>query len=1184
MTMITPSYLGETIEYSSLHACRSTLEDPPDDLANSTGNLRTNLDLGEVNNLVITSSAYSYSDVADASGPVFTSYTYASLTSNPNILNRIKTAVVSADAACNVILRETTNLYDAATGNLLEEHQLVCPGTWAVTYHTYDGYGNRVSTTDPAGIVTHFDYENAAKTYAWRKYTGPLTANLIEYTLFDERTGLVLVSTNLQGMVTGNTYDPLLRLTQTSISTTVNGTANLWRMKYAYTLGGISGNLSQNSINIQRNDPAHPSPGYIQSWVFLDGLGREIQSQHQAETGNYRLLDYFYDQAGQLIVETYPLFKAGATFVKPTGTETCNYAVSDALGRLYKTWPCATTTFTSAGQLNGTPSGSSGDTGSPVGPTTLAFNDGTTPWVVVVTDPRGKIHNYYLDAFGRTNQIIEVTSGGNYTTAFKYDQVGQLTNITDNAQNKSYFFFDLTGRRVAVADPDMGLWQYRYDLAGRLVQQTDANGQLSKLYYNDPAGRLTRREGYNAANQLVSAANYAYDLSNGDPQYTVYPGQLFSVSDDEGWEKFSYDVRGRTLNTTRYLAKNLQTYTSTYTFDDADRVLTLTFPGVTPPTVTYSYDTGGNLSKVQRTDPNGVGFAYYTPSGFDEFGRLLGINFVNGASTTFSFYSLSKRLNNITTTISSGGTTIQNLTHTYDADANFATIADGVSTDTGASSSTISSTTYDDLNRVTAITWAGSGAKNYTYNGIGNITMNGEMGAGTYGYGTARPHQVKNANNVNYTYDLNGNMTYRGGQLLSYDVNNRLVQVASATAATNTFGYAYDGSRLWENGANGLQVWIGDHYEERGGKILYNIMAAGRRICTFEPAAGGSSYNPATQEFYYYHPDHLGSSSVMTDRNGTQVVQHYEYYAFGQDRYVGNSGAFPLSHRFTGQVLDADTGLYYYNFRYYDPQLGRFTQPDDIIPDFSNPQSYNRYSYCVNNPLRYTDPKGHSPDDELDDIPITLGGAHEMLRQQAGAASADLYNGAISSAHADASIARVAVEMNPVVGAYNNAYQAYKGEDALNSNKKLTAWERFKSGLMAAASVGPWILKGGKWVRATGDLAEGLNSAKAAAGVLKVGETANAVSKLGEADVVIGFVKEGKILGQFKYGTDFSLAMSHPQLADKLGVLAGNGKLADGVEAFTVAKQGGTIAVRGSNNFVPTVAAETEKILKEKFQ
>jgi RHS repeat-associated protein len=71
------------------------------------------------------------------------------------------------------------------------------------------------------------------------------------------------------------------------------------------------------------------------------------------------------------------------------------------------------------------------------------------------------------------------------------------------------------------------------------------------------------------------------------------------------------------------------------------------------------------------------------------------------------------------------------------------------------------------------------------------------------------------------------------------------------------------------------------------------------------------------------------------------------------------TNAFKVSRRYTGQVLDEGTGLYYYNARYYDPVLGRFTQPDDVIQDIFNPQTYNRYSYCVNNPLRYTDPTGH---------------------------------------------------------------------------------------------------------------------------------------------------------------------------------------------------------------------------------
>jgi RHS repeat-associated protein len=109
----------------------------------------------------------------------------------------------------------------------------------------------------------------------------------------------------------------------------------------------------------------------------------------------------------------------------------------------------------------------------------------------------------------------------------------------------------------------------------------------------------------------------------------------------------------------------------------------------------------------------------------------------------------------------------------------------------------------------------------------------------------------------------------------------------------------------------------------------------------------------------YYHPDNLGSTAIQSDKSGN-LIQSFTYSAFGQSRYTLDANLFKPSRRYTGQVLDEGTGLYYYNFRYYDPNLGRFTQPDDIIPDLANPQSYNRYSYVMNNPLRYTDPTGHA--------------------------------------------------------------------------------------------------------------------------------------------------------------------------------------------------------------------------------
>lgn len=62
-----------------------------------------------------------------------------------------------------------------------------------------------------------------------------------------------------------------------------------------------------------------------------------------------------------------------------------------------------------------------------------------------------------------------------------------------------------------------------------------------------------------------------------------------------------------------------------------------------------------------------------------------------------------------------------------------------------------------------------------------------------------------------------------------------------------------------------------------------------------------------TPVFYYYHPDPLGSSNILTDRSGN-VVQHYEYATFGQTSYQDNTSAFPVSNRYTGQIADDETG------------------------------------------------------------------------------------------------------------------------------------------------------------------------------------------------------------------------------------------------------------------------------------
>jgi RHS repeat-associated protein len=710
-------------------------------------------------------------------------------------------------------------------------------------------------------------------------------------------------------------------------------------------LGGISFPASDNYVLHLQNDPAS-STGYHQTYTYLDGLGRPIQVRDQSETsGQYRATDIFYNSSGELLSQTYPVFSSGAAYVEPSGNPEATVTYYDPIERPEAFYPCATISFYYGYWWSDTLL--TGDSGSPIGPVSLSYYAGNNPWAIVVTDARGKIHTYDLDAFGRTNQIIEVTSGGNFTTTLAYNQVGDLTNITDNASNKIAMFFDLTGNRVAMADPDMGFWQYGYDLDGRPKTQTDPKGQQLKFYYNDSAGRLTQRNGYNAAGQQVSTNIWSYDSSGGDTSCTVYPGQIYQITDDQGWQKFSYDIRNRNLKSVRYLSKNGNTYTNQFTFDDADRLNSTIYPNGGP-TVTNIFDNGGgHLSLVKQGTTT-----FYTANGFNALNQLTGVNFGNGVGTTLNYYSVSRRLQQI---VSAKSTNLQNLTYSFDTNGNVTAVSDGVYS--GSASGTISSASYDDLNRLTAATWSGYGTKIYGYSSVGNVLTNGEFGSGAYNYGSGaiRPDCVRSANGSWFTYDLDGNIVFRTGQRLDYDVNNHLWRVINTNGLATFFGYDANGARLWESsGTNALQVWIDGNYEEKQGQILYHIYAGGRLVATFDKTR--------TNVFQFYHPDDLTSTSIQTDTNGA-AIQNYEYSAFGQSRYTQSTNVFKVSRRYTSQILDDATGLYYYNARYYDPILGRFTQPDPIIPDLFNPQTYNRYAYCVNNPLRYTDPSGHSLED-----------------------------------------------------------------------------------------------------------------------------------------------------------------------------------------------------------------------------
>lgn len=210
---------------------------------------------------------------------------------------------------------------------------------------------------------------------------------------------------------------------------------------------------------------------------------------------------------------------------------------------------------------------------------------------------------------------------------------------------------------------------------------------------------------------------------------------------------------------------------------------------------------------------------------------------------------------------------------------------------------------------------------------------------------------------ITYLYDQNGNMTSDGTKCYEYNETNQVKKVKNCSNNQTIAEYVYDyqGNRLvkkiYSNGI--LQKTT---FSPNDGYETVKLAPSGTIQNTsyyFVHDQLIAKKNPDGTK-NYYHNDHLGSTSVLTSQTGT-LVEETKYDPWGEVKAGGIKSKF----LYTGQEKDLETSLNYYNARYYDSHIRRFTQPDDIIQNPFNPQSLNRYSYVLNNPLRYTDPTGH---------------------------------------------------------------------------------------------------------------------------------------------------------------------------------------------------------------------------------
>ena len=110
-------------------------------------------------------------------------------------------------------------------------------------------------------------------------------------------------------------------------------------------------------------------------------------------------------------------------------------------------------------------------------------------------------------------------------------------------------------------------------------------------------------------------------------------------------------------------------------------------------------------------------------------------------------------------------------------------------------------------------------------------------------------------------------------------------------------------------------------------------------------------------ELYFFHPDHIGSSTFLTDETGNPY-QFLLYLPFGESMAEQKAGGYSTKYRFSGKEVDEETGLYYFGARYYDPRISLWYGVDPLANKYSN---WNPYNYTLNNPINLIDENGLYP-------------------------------------------------------------------------------------------------------------------------------------------------------------------------------------------------------------------------------